>query len=244
MRILNNLQEVHRYIQQQGSLKGCLADTGFLYALSYCDDRFFDKANDVLDLLSEKQIAIFTNVVSRMEFVDLIFRKQITGGAIHIYEELLPKEKNKHFYNFVKSIRDQESRGRKINNSFKVGEYHIKKLREEILQYYGDKSWQDFCRQFVGNMLVNEWLILEKEFGLNYMEALEGSNHEQLNLPLYWLDVVQLMGEQGFRAPDAMIVNFFSKSKFDLLITSDQDFKKFFSTTEKELNSKAVYILK
>jgi predicted nucleic acid-binding protein len=243
MLILNNLKEVNQYLEQLGSLHGCLADTGFLYALSYDDDRFFEKANDLHDLLSEKQIAIFTNVVSRMEFVDLIFRKQVTGGVIQLYDELIAKENSKYFYNFVKNIRDLESRGRKINNSFKVGEYHIKKLREEISQHYGDKSWQDFCRQFVGKMLINEWRLLENEFGLNYMEALEGTCHELLNLPLDWVDVVQLMAEQGFRTPDAMIINMFSKSKFELLITSDQDFKKFFSTSDKELNSKAIYIL-
>lgn len=242
MIVLKNLNDVKSHLDQQCVKTRCLADTGFLYALAYDDDLFFNKAYDAFELLSECNTSIYTNIVSRMEFLDLMFRKQVTYGAIHLFEKD-PIPKSKTFFNLLKNIRDQESRGRKINNSYKVGEHHLKKLRNEIIEHYGRKSWQDFCHQFVGKMLINEWQILENELGLNFIEALEGTSHELLNSSLYWLDVVEIISHQGIRVPDSMIINLFSKSKFDLLITSDRDFKKFYSTSEKELNSKAVYVL-
>ena len=57
-------------------------DTGFLYALAYKDDRLFETANDIHDLLVEHEVPIYSNVISRMELINLIFRKQATIGCI------------------------------------------------------------------------------------------------------------------------------------------------------------------
>lgn len=54
--------------------------------------------------------------------------------------------------------------------------------------------------------------------------------------------MVQLMGEQGLRGPDAMTLNLFSKGNFPLFITSDGDFEaclsEIFDSTDK-----AIYLL-
>ena len=62
------------------------------------------------------------------------------------------------------------------------------------------------------------------------------------NSDLKWSDMVALMGTNGMRSPDAMILNLFSKSKFPLLVTADSDFEDCLPD-ELEQNDKAIYLL-
>jgi predicted nucleic acid-binding protein len=225
MRLLKTLDDLSNYLRANDGQKSCLADTGFLYAIAYDDDRLFNKANDVLDILSENGISVFANVISRMEFVDLIFRKQITSGAIQIFESLDSGTLHKELFNLLKNIRDQETAHRKLQKSYKIDEARLKNLRRELERSMSPMKWKEFCRLYVGQMLSNEWHILEQEFGLNFIEILEGQTSDMFETPLYWADMVQIMGEHGLRSPDAMIANLFSKSKFPLLITNDADYE-------------------
>jgi phage-related protein len=84
MQLIRKIAELESFIKQRGIEPGCFADTGFLYAISYDDDQFHQSAEQVLDLLASKKMSIFANVISRMEFIDLIFRKQVTNGAIYV----------------------------------------------------------------------------------------------------------------------------------------------------------------
>ncbi len=85
--------------------------------------------------------------------------------------------------------------------------------------------------------------MLEQDLGLNFIEIMEGATSEIFNSPLLWREMVEVMGNQGIRGPDAMIVNLFSKSNLPLLITSDSDFETCFSDPLLENPSKAVFFL-
>jgi predicted nucleic acid-binding protein len=102
MQILRTAQDLSAYLRSTNCKPGCLADTSFLYGLAYRDDRLFEKANDVLDLLSEKSVPIYTNVISRMEFVDLILRKQLTAGCVALFNELERSAENQELFNLLK----------------------------------------------------------------------------------------------------------------------------------------------
>ncbi len=229
--------------KQEGEIVGCLADTGFLYALAYEDDRLFEEANDVLEVLSDFHVPIYANVISRLEFIDLIFRKQVTTGAIRIYESIDGSTKHKNLFNLLKNIRDQDTAHRNQGLSYKVDENRLKRLRQEFETATGFSSWKAFCQQYVGDLLVNEWRYLEDDFDLNFVEILEGQLSEHFNAPLYWADMVKIMAESGMRGPDAMIVNLFSKSKFPLLITTDFDFETCLSATTANQTDKTILIL-
>lgn len=104
------------------------------------------------------------------------------------------------------------------------------------------RSWEEFCAQYIGSLLVNEWMMLEDDYGLNFVEVMEGGRSELFHSDLRWTDMVYLVGEQGIRAPDAMILNMFIKSKFPLLITTDGDFDSALLLTA-EAVGKAIFIL-
>jgi predicted nucleic acid-binding protein len=228
MKTLNSREELSGFLQELAEPPLCLADTGFLYALAYDDDRLFKKATDIFELLCEHQIEIYANVVSRMEFVDLIFRKQVTQGCIELFNTIKSSHQNESLLNLLKDIRDKDTAARRQNQSYKIDERRLKKLRETIGRH-GVAEWQLFCKKFVGNMLVSEWTMIEKELGLNFIEIMDGNVSEYFTSPLKWTDMVKLMGGQGLRGPDAMILNLFTRSKIQVLITADSDFQPCFS---------------
>lgn len=242
MEILRGIEDLNTFIKKTDCTIGCLADTGFLYGVSDVDDRFYKQALEVFEVLEDQKIAIHTNVIARMEFVDLVFRKQVTIGAIKLFESMSPQIEHKSLYDFLKKIRDDETAAKRNKQSHKVGENQLKKLRSKIEESAGSSGWKSFCSKYAGQMLLNEWQILEQDLGLNFIEALEGQTTNLIPRPIQWSDMIQTMGELGIRGPDAMIINFFKSSALPLLITTDKDFN-FADIDDGFLAGKAVLIL-
>lgn len=95
----------------------------------------------------------------------------------------------------------------------------------------------------MGTTLLSEWKTLEEDLGLNFVEILEDSTPEFFDEPLLWSDMVQVMGKNGMRGPDAMILNLFVKSKFPLLISGDSDFEACLKEAGGATTDKAILIL-
>lgn len=243
MQIIRRMESLKKILENNDVETGCLADTGFLYALSYEDDRLFEVANDVHDLLVEYKVPIYSNVISRMEWIDLIFRKQVTLGCIQAFEMATNHSYHKPIYNTLKDIRDKNTAAKKNNESYKVDEGRLKKLRKNLISEYGITDWTDFCSQYVGQKLTNEWESIEQDFGLNFIEIMEGQVSDMFDSELKWKDMVEIIGKQGFRGPDAMIVNCFYRSRLELLITSDSDFEYCLTDTIHQMSTKSILIL-
>lgn len=243
MQILRTAQALSTYLKNKNCKPGCFADTSFLYGVAYRDDRLFERANDVLDLLSENAVPIYANVISRMEFVDLILRKQLTAACVALFDELEPSSDNKELFNLLKNIRDRNTAARRDHESYKINESQIKKLRKLIINSTAGTDWKGFCGKYTGALLVSEWRMTEEEMGLNFVEILEGATSEFFKEPLLWNDMVQIMGKNGMRGPDAMIVNLFLKSSFPLLITGDSDFESAMTDSGGGHPEKTVFIL-
>lgn len=242
MQVIRTAEELSNFLSENDCEIGCLADTNFLFGLSYTDDRLFERANDVHDLLAEYEIPIYANVISRMELIDLIFRKQVTDGCIKLFGEAQIHSYQKDIFRLLKYIRDKDTSDRRTDKIYKIGEGHLKQLRKLIADEYGIADWKDFCGRFVGTMLANEWVSIEEDLGLNFVEIMEGETSNLIGTPVNWKDMVEVMGKNGLRGPDAMIVNLFSKSNFPLLITSDSDLESCFDETTENIE-KTILIL-
>lgn len=243
MKIIRSLLELSNYLEQPG-FAGCLADTGFLYAAAFDDDRLYQQAQNALDIITDRKIPIFVNVVSRIEFIDLIFRKQVTQGMIQLFESMSSASIHKNIWNLLKNIRDQSTAHARDGRSYKVDEARLKKLRMAFEEVSSSFKWEDFCSCYVDQKLLAEWRILEEELGLNFVEVLDGQTSEYFETPLIWSDMVRLMGKHGLRGPDAMIANLFSKSTFSLLVTNDSDFQRCFESQAVSKGNKAIFILR
>lgn len=242
MRILRKLDDLADFLSHVELHPGCFADSGFLYALAYADDQYFERANSVLDLLSDARVSVYANVISRMEFIDLIFRKQVTLGCLKLFGSLGPESFNTALFRLLKNIRDQNTSVSRIGQSFKIGEKQLKELRHELNEYGDESDWFVFCSEYVGSMLQTEWRMLEDDFDLRFIEVLEGQTNDLFGQAVKWSDMVDIMGERGLRGPDAMIVNLFAKSKLPLLITADGDFEKSLYGIP-QVDNKAIFVL-
>lgn len=242
MKVLRGLNQLIKFMDEVDCSEGCLADTGFLYGMSYKDDRVYPQSLDLSEILEERDIPIHTNVIVRMEFIDLVFRKMITRGAIQLFKSMDPRTEHRSLFNFVKSLRDREMKDKRSRKSYKLGERELKDLRKEIEAVFGTTGWRSFCLTYSGQMLTNEWKHLEEDYGLYFIEIMEGQTSSLVPRPLLWSDMVGTMGTFGIRGPDAMILNLFKACSLNLLITSDQDFN-FSEVDDPELENKAVLIL-
>ncbi|MFN8943218.1 MAG: hypothetical protein ACK5WZ_01185, partial [Pseudobdellovibrionaceae bacterium] len=229
MQVLRGASELSEYLNNHNCQQGCFADTGFLYGLAYEDDRLFAQANDIHDILADAAIPIYSNVISRLELIDLIFRKQVTRGSIQVFNNTKTHLQNTEIFKTLKYIRDKDTEATRKKESYKIDERRLKVLRKNMNAEYGVDDWRAFCAKYIGTMLEKEWTIFEQEFGLNFVEILEGQTSPLFNSPLFWTDMVQIMSEHGQRGPDAMIINLFARSKFPLLITSDSDLETCFT---------------
>lgn len=163
-----------------------------------------------------------------MEFVDLIFRKQVTQGCLQLFDLLAKDSPKTPLRRLLRNIRDQDSALTKQRKSFKIDERHLKELKIALNAYGGETDWPNFCSAYVGALLKNEWKILEEDFDLRFLELLEGQVTELFNQPVAWSEMVNVMATKGLRGPDAMIVNIFSCSKLPVLITTDSDIQSAF----------------
>ncbi|MGZ6470888.1 MAG: hypothetical protein ACXWRZ_07000 [Bdellovibrio sp.] len=220
-----------------------MADINFFYGLAYEDDRLFNASNDTLDLLAQNKIPLYANVISRLELIDLIFRKQVTLGCIEMFNHALARAHQKDIFKLLKYIRDKDTEAKRNGESYKIDERRLKSLRKIIDNEYDITNWRSFCSKYVGAMLTSEWTLVEEDLGLNFIEIMEGTLSPFFNSPLYWKDMVEVMGTHGQRGPDAMIINLFSKSNFPLLVTSDSDFESCFSDSLQDYSHKAIYLL-
>jgi hypothetical protein len=243
MLILRNLKEVAEFLETTDCQIGCLADTNFLYGLAYEGDRLFNVANDALDLLAQNEVPLYANVISRIEIIDLIFRKQVVSGCIEIFNSTSTHAHQTEIFKLLKYIRDKDTEARRDGESYKIDERRLKRLRKIINDEYGISDWKNFCSKYVGAMLTSEWTLVEDDLGLNFVEIMEGQLSPLFSSPLNWKDMVEVMGTHGQRRPDAMIINLFSKSRFPLLITSDSDFESCFSDPLQDYSNKAIYLL-
>ncbi|MFN8791693.1 MAG: hypothetical protein ACK5Y2_09605 [Bdellovibrionales bacterium] len=242
MQIIRGANQFKEYLRSNDWSAGCLADTGFLYAASYADDRVYQQAIQAFDLLEEFDVPIYANVISRMEFVDLIFRKQLTLGALQTFKDMKSNSIHAELFNFLKKVRDDDTSHKRNKQSFKIGEKRLKKLRQKLEQALGPTGWKRFCATCAGSMLKNEWQIMEEEFGLHFVEVLEGQTSDIIVQPLRWIDMVNTMGDMGIRGPDAMILNLFISSNLPVLITADKDYE-FEDSDDPATQGKTILIL-
>lgn len=59
MTVLRTVSDLKKFLSAADSSQGFLADTGFLYAVAFDDDRLYDSANEVLDLLADQKNSSF-----------------------------------------------------------------------------------------------------------------------------------------------------------------------------------------
>ncbi|OFZ28782.1 MAG: hypothetical protein A2622_06785 [Bdellovibrionales bacterium RIFCSPHIGHO2_01_FULL_40_29] len=227
--------DLYNLIDQRPNLKlGMMIDTNLLIAATYDSDENYEKTKEFLDLVFENEIPLYCNVNVKAEFLEIhrriIFTEAIVGFAEVIEIGKLPPTLASKITTLNNRITRIEKKNTEENlNSPKVlrlSEAEIKDFKLEMLRVSnsgGENLWYELCELRVGDKISSLWEETKEGFGLNFIGTRKEDQDNHLKHEPDWNRATALMEKQGLSSADAMIVNMFLASKFDLLITSDNE---------------------
>lgn len=235
MSALWGYSDLYDLIEQRPNLKrGIVVDTNILVAATYELDENYDASKEFLDLVFEKKIPLYCNVNVRTEFLE-IHRRIIFSEAILDFAEAV--DISKLPTTLAEKVTNLRKRQGKLERKMKLdpaisqkpirlSEAEIKDIKMEMLRLSNasnENLWYELCESRVGSQLSSIWDGTLEDFGLNFLSTREGDETGHLHSTPNWDNVTALMENQGLASSDAMIVNIFLCSKFELLLTSDNE---------------------
>lgn len=215
-------------IQHPNVRLGVIVDTNILISATYELDSFHDDAIQFLEFLIAEKIPLYCNVNIRAEFLE-IHRRIVFSEAILDFEHQVNKS---HLPSALASLlttyRNQyERRLRDKPNDppKRLSEGDLKEFKLEMSQVKSSRSdlWTELCDDRIGGALAKVWEETEIALGLNTLSLREEDQTKHLNKKPTWDDAVILISKYGLASSDAMILNMFLCSKFEGLLSSDQD---------------------
>lgn len=207
-------------------LNGSFLDTNFLIGLLHNEHEFNKSCEACFKILAEKKCKLYVTHTIKVEFLDfqrryLLSKKleEVSRGAGHWYKRTSPAFKA--FALAAIQTIEEESRIKMLVDK------EIKKLRQKIYPSSNGMlvGWVAFCNFFLNSDLNKSWRNVIDTLGVNYLnlrseELAEGS---YLLKKVDWDDMIKIVGSTGVGTHDAMIVNAFNCSKFEIIISTDLD---------------------
>lgn len=222
-----NLASFETLANTDPSLKlGCVVDTNILFGAAYPVDRLNTWAERFFEICHSNNIPIYTNINIRAEFMDLYRRALIVESLLTLrskYRADLPDDIEKR----MKALDTRVLDNIKKNRSTQLNEREIKEYRKTLLSLFpkisssGRDLWQILCYDFLEPQLRPVWSDTTKTLGINFAGSRSVESTELFSKTLNWDGATEIMGQSGMGSGDAMIVNFFSCSRFSLLATAD-----------------------
>jgi len=221
---LDTLLEAH-----PGAGTGFLIDTNILVSSTYDLDRFNEIAAECMDRLIERAIPLYCNVNIRLEFLE-IHRRIVISDSLLDFEHrctkaLLPPHLASELTNYRNSY-ERRRKKRPDEPPLRLSDTEIKSFKFmmlKILGRNGDDLWTEFCQKYVGSQITELWNETERGFGLNFLSLRKEDQERHLHRKPDWDDVIRFMSNPGLSSSDAMIVNMFFASKFEVIASSDFD---------------------
>ena len=207
-----------------GIRNGIMVDTNILVSATYDFDVFFEKTNDLLNLIVENNIPLYCNVNVRAEFLEIQRRIAFTEALLSFEavtkRSSLSVELSKRLSSIRSNQMKREVDGRK---PLRLSESEIKDFKNLMIQENTSKGnlWLKFCKDHVGNILYDIWDNVVDDFGLNFLSLRAEDQENHIESPPSWESAVGLMSAEGLSSSDAMIVNMFLSSKFEAIASSD-----------------------
>lgn len=207
---------------------GLLIDTNILVAATYELDKFHEPAMDLIDALIGRSIPLFCNVNIRAEFLDIhrriIFSEGIIGFERVCEKALLPPDLAGDLSTYRRRY-EQHEKNKPEHPPLRLNDFEIKNFRGKMLQVRGANTdlWSELIVHQVSTKISDIWKKTEDRLGLNFLSLRKEDQERHLNRKPDWDDVEKLMSNPGLSSSDAMIVNMFFASKFEVIASSDAD---------------------
>lgn len=221
--------ELDVLIESHPNIKnGILIDTNILVAATYDMDKYNEVAKKFIDSLIGNQIPLYCNVNIRAEFLD-IHRRIIASEAILGFENicdkpLLPPSLASDLSSYRRRW-DNHYKNKPDDPPLRLSDSEIKNFRMQMVKVkgVGTDLWTILSSDQIDTKLETVWNDAETKLGLNFLSLRKEDQEQYLNKKPEWDDVVKLMSNPGLSSYDAMIVNMFFVSKFEVIASSDSD---------------------
>ena len=209
--------------------KGFLVDTNILVAATYELDKYNEIAVKFIDSLADREIPLYCNVNIRAEFLEIHRRIVISESLLDLEEQCNKASLPPNLASELTSYRSAYERKRKTKPDEpprRLSESEIKVFKLMMINVAGNRGddlWTQFCDNNIGTKIIKLWEETEQDFGLNFLSLRKEDQELHLNRKPDWEDVVKLMSNPALSSADAMIVNMFYASKFEVIASSDVD---------------------
>ena len=225
MKFLWGYSEFEQLLKSHPAIStGILVDTNVLISATYEMDLFHEETTQFLDVLIGKQAPLFCNVNVRSEFLE-IHRRIIFTEALLSFESVtkgsaLDVEFRKKLSSLRSNQKTREDQGR---TPLRLSEADLKIFKSLVMQEDDGKLWNKFSSEYIGDNLIEVWNSTVEKIGLNPLSLREEDKKQYIITVPDWEDAVRLMSSHGLSSSDAMIVNMFRSSVFELILSSDAD---------------------
>lgn len=207
---------------------GFLVDTNILVSATYDSDKFHDDSAVFIEKIINKNIPLYCNVNIRSEFLE-IHRRILFSEAILDFERqcsksLLPTPLVNSLTIFRNKY-ERRMRDKPNETPYKLGESEIKEFKITMDKIIGNEKdlWTELCEDRIGTKLVDIWSETESALGLNFLSLRKEDQDLHLTQKPEWEGVTELISKHGLSSSDAMILNMFLSSKFEVIASSDAD---------------------
>ena len=217
---------------QHAIMKGCVVDTNVLFAAIHDPEHWNTWADRFFEGTRNLKTPVYSNINIRSEFLDLYRRAIIPEALLSAYPQLkieLPLRSelfDKAFKKLDTRMRDAKER----DQSLIFQDREIKEWEKLFNLEDGSKDvilWSSFCESYVWPQMNGIWDRTTAELGLNFAGSRATDEKELFNSRPEWSEVEDIMGRTGIASYDAMILNFFQCSKFQVIGTADQQVAAF-----------------
>lgn len=202
---------------------GAVVDTNIVFAGNYELDRLNTWADKFFDSCRKNQLPIYTNINIRAEFLDLLRKVAIPECLVVFLKtsgDRLPEELKKK----LKALETRYRANELAEKPTKFDDSEIKqwrKLMNSMTGLGGTPTWDFFCRDYLFPLIKDEWNNSSNRLGLNFLGSRGIESAELFYSTPNWDGATEVLGLSGMGSFDAMIVNFFQCSKFEILVSAD-----------------------
>jgi len=217
--------KIDQILQSSGG-SGCLVDANLLVASTSLEPHpFYDDAAFLFEKFSQYEVPLYTTVTVRTEYLDVIRRQIITEKLMEIYADSSRFKLAEAVKKELKTHRTWLDVQAAKNELPILPDQRIKSCKQAFdpRNHSGKLGWMAFCDTFLKGQLIIHWEKLQNELGINYLQLRGSESEKYLLRPIEWEAMYAISEQSGVSSNDAMILNAFATSKFEVLATADYD---------------------
>lgn len=203
---------------------GCLLDTNFLIALTYEVHAFHEEARALFNQLFKSKVPLYVGLPARSEFLDFQRRLAITEAVMDMLAFGSRWRISKEATKLLRAHKLWIDGEAKINRLPVLTDARIKQCKELFLprSQSGKIGWLEICASFLRNIQTT-WQKTEETLGIQYVGVREAEDGALFSKKLKWENLYVISAKTCMSSQDAMLLNLFDSSVFDILITTDFD---------------------